>query len=134
MKRPAVSFLGAFLLVFGGAQLAVAEPASPTTAGKPLINEEFGVPVFPYDITDRPYDVVGDVHAGVRKATIFSKAPSQAKIYRELWERAKKMGADAVVKAQYGDPHITALSWGSTSATGVAVKFKDQPAPAAAGN
>lgn len=54
-----------------------------------MVNEEFGLPVFPYDITDRPYDVFGEVRAGVRKATLFSKAPSQAKIYKELWERAE---------------------------------------------
>ena len=70
----------------------------------PLVNEDVGVPVFPYDITDRPYEVLGEVKAGVRKATVFSKSPSQEKIYKELWERARKLGADAVVKAQYGAP------------------------------
>lgn len=95
-------------------------------------NEDIGVPVFPYDITDRPYTVIGEVKAGVRKATIFSKEASQKKIYNELWERAKKMGADAVIKAQYGDSHISALSWGKTNATGVAIKFKTDAAPAAA--
>ena len=94
-----------------------------SSAATPAANEEFGVPVFPYDITDRPYTVVGEVKAGIRKATIFSKAPSQGKVYRELWERAKKLGADAVIKASYGDPHVTAFSWGSVSATGLAVKF-----------
>lgn len=114
-----------------------AEPA-PADA-KVAANAEFGVPVFPYDITDRPYKVLGEVKAGVRKATVFSKAPSQGKVYRELWERAQKLGADAVVKATYGDPHMTAFSWGSVSATGVAVKFlapgeavPAQPAPPAA--
>lgn len=94
-----------------------------------VVNEEVGVPVFPYDITDRPYTVIGEVKAGVRKATIFSKAPSQEKIYRELWERGEKLGADAVIKAQYGDAHVTALSWGSSSATGIAIKFVDAAAP-----
>ena len=103
-----------------------------TAAATPAVNEEFGVPVFPYDITDRPYTVVGEVKAGVRKATIFSKAPDQGKVYRELWERAKKLGADAVIKASYGDPHVTAFSWGSVSATGVAIKF-NAPATANAG-
>jgi len=103
----------------------------PSASQAAPINEEYGVPVFPYDITDRPYEVVGEVHAGVRKATIFSKAPNQGKIYHELWERAQKLKADAVVKAQYGDPHVTALSWGSVSATGVAVRFTH---PAAAAN
>lgn len=100
-----------------------------------VVNEAVGVPVFPHDITDRPYQVIGEVKAGVRKATIFSKEASQDKIYRELWERAEKLGADAVVKATYGDSHISAFSWGKTNATGIAVKFAGQaveaPAPVA---
>jgi hypothetical protein len=54
-----------------------------------VVNEAVGVPVFPHDITDRPYEVIGEVKAGVRKATIFSKEASQEKIYMELWERAE---------------------------------------------
>jgi len=99
-----------------------------------MVNEEVGVPVFPYDIKDRPYEVLGEVKAGVRKATVFSKSPSQAKIYRELWERAEKLGADAVVNAKYGDAHMTAFSWGKANATGTAIRFTAAPAaqPAAA--
>jgi uncharacterized protein YbjQ (UPF0145 family) len=94
-------------------------------------NDDVGVPVFPYDITDKPYTVIGEVKAGVRKATVFSKEASQAKIYRELWERASKMGADAVINAKYGDSHVSMMSWGKTNATGTAIKFNapaDKPA------
>jgi uncharacterized protein YbjQ (UPF0145 family) len=96
-----------------------------------VVNEDVGVPVFPYDITDRPYEVVGEIETSVRQATLDSKSPAQEKIYKELWERAEKMGADAVVKASYGDAHVTALSWGASKAHGVAVRFLPQ-APAAA--
>lgn len=88
-----------------------------------VVNDAVGVPVFPNDITDRPYTVVGEVTAHVRKATIFSNEASQKKIYEELWQRADKLGADAVVKAAYGNSHVTAMSWGSTTATGTAIKF-----------
>jgi len=94
------------------------QPKAPT-----VMNDDVGVPVFPYDLTDRPYRVLGEVKAGVRKATMFSKSPSQAKIYRELWERGQKLGADAVIKATYGDAHVTAMSWGKANATGTAIKF-----------
>ncbi|KYC32351.1 hypothetical protein A0J57_10505 [Sphingobium sp. 22B] len=104
--------------------MGIAAPAfSQAPQTQPLMNEEVGVPVFPYDITDRPYEVLGEVKAGVRKATVFSKSPSQDKIYKELWERAQKLGADAVVKAQYGDAHVSAFSWGKANATGTAVRF-----------
>lgn len=81
------------------------------------------VPVTDLDITDRPYRVIGEVRAEVRKATIFSPSPSQEHVFRELWERAVRLGADAVVNARYGDSRVTAMSWGSRRASGQAVKF-----------
>jgi uncharacterized protein YbjQ (UPF0145 family) len=117
--------------------LMVAVAAQPATAkDKPkkdfvVVNEAVGVPVFPHDITDRPYEVLGEVKAGVRKATIFSKEANQAKIYKELWERAEKLKADAVIKANYGESHVSMMSWGKTNATGVAIRFTDMPAKAA---
>jgi uncharacterized protein YbjQ (UPF0145 family) len=109
----------AILVAIGSAPAAVAKEKKTYV----MVNEDVGVPVFAYDITDRPYKVLGEVKAGVRKATVFSKEASQAKIYRELWERGEKMGADAVILAKYGDSHITAFSWGKTNATGTAIKF-----------
>ena len=105
--------------------MAASQPVLAKKAPKEyvVVNEEFGVPVFPHDITDRPYEVIGEVKAGVRKATIFSKEASQGKIYRELWERAEKKGADAVINASYGDSKISALSWGQTNAKGTAIRF-----------
>lgn len=113
------------LLAVGVAAMAVSTPAlaKKKDVAHVMVNEEMGVPVFPYDITDKPYKIVGVVTAGVRKATIFSKEPSQKKIYDEIWERGEKLGADAVIGAKYGDSHVTALSWGNTKAGGVAVKF-----------
>lgn len=89
-----------------------------------IVNEEAGVPVFAGDVADHPYDVIGPVKAHVRKATIFSPASSQSKIYRELWERAEKMGADAVINASFGTSHVNAISWGSTTAEGTAIRFR----------
>lgn len=113
------------LVAVGIAAMAVATPAlaKKKDVAHVMVNEEMGVPVFPHDITDKPYKIVGVVTAGVRKATIFSKEPSQKKIYDEIWERGEKLGADAVIGAKYGDSHVTALSWGNTKAGGVAVKF-----------
>ncbi|WP_230629567.1 heavy metal-binding domain-containing protein [Sphingomonas sp. Leaf37] len=93
-----------------------------------LVNEAVGVPVFAGDIADRPYRIIGEVKAGVRKATVFSKASSEAKVFRELWERAEKMGADAVINARYGNSHVTAVSWGKTNATGTAIRFESSAA------
>ena len=113
------------LVAVGIAAMAVSTPAlaKKKDVAHVMVNEEMGVPVFPHDITDKPYKIVGVVTAGVRKATIFSKEPSQKKIYDELWERGEKLDADAVIGAKYGDSHVTALSWGNTKAGGVAIKF-----------
>jgi len=127
MKIVKSAALAAVLIVAGVQPLAAKD--AKTYA---IVNEAVGAPVFPHDITDRPYKVLGEVTAGVRKATIFSKEASQEKIYRELWERAEKLGADAVINAKYGDSHVTAFSWGKTNATGTAVKFVETPAPAGA--
>lgn len=81
------------------------------------------IPVTSGDVTDRPYRVVGEVTTEVRKATIFSRSPSEQHVFRELWERAQRMGAQAVVNARYGDARVTGLSWGSRRATGQAVRF-----------
>ncbi len=130
MKLLKYALIGA-LVATGGAQAGFAKKKEEKQFI--VVNEDVGVPVFAYDITDRPYEVVGEVQAGVRKATVFSKEASQEKIYKELWERAEKMGADAVINAKYGDSHISAFSWGKTNATGTAIKFKpmDAAAPAA---
>lgn len=106
--------------------MAVSVPALAKDAPKKgyiVVNEDVGVPVFPNDITDRPYEVIGEVKAEVRKGTIFSKEASQEKVYKELWERGEKLGADAVIKAQYGDARVTLMSWGSIKATGTAIRF-----------
>ena len=67
--------------------------------------------------------MIGEIEGGVRKATLFNKAPSPDKVYRELWESGRKMGADAVIGTSYGEARVTALSWGSRKATGKAIKF-----------
>ena len=105
----------------------VASGASAKDKSYVVVNEAAGVPVFAGDLPDRPYIVLGEVKAGVRKATLFSKAASEKKIFEELWERAEPMGADAVIYASYGTSHVTAVSWGKTNATGTAIKFKAAP-------
>lgn len=89
------------------------------------------VPVVAGDISDRPYRVIAPISAKIRKATVFSKAVSEAKVYRELWERGRKLGADAVIKAGYGESHVAFTSWGNRQITGYAIKFVT-PAEAAA--
>jgi Putative heavy-metal-binding len=93
----------------------------------PEIDPAIGVPVYPGEIRDKPYTVIGEVRASAGKATPFSHDADQAKLYRALWKRAQKMGADAVIKVRYGDAHVSAFSWGKTNVTGTAIRFAAAP-------
>lgn len=105
------------------------ETSAPAEAPAPAAAIEYSAlaglnpPVAAGDIIGRPYRILGVVSANVRKATIFSPSPSQAHVYRELWERAERLGADAVINAQYGNARVTAISWGARRSEGQAIKF-----------
>ena len=67
-------------LVLVASAVAVSLAAQPAVAGEKkvyqIVNQDVGVPVFPYDIKDRPYEVLGEVKAGVRKAAASSPTAS----------------------------------------------------------
>lgn len=81
------------------------------------------VPVTEGDVTDRPYRQIGIVTGRVRKATAFSRRPTVERAFAEMWKNAKKMGADAVIKAQVGDEQETFRGFGAREARGMAIKF-----------
>lgn len=80
-------------------------------------------PVTAGDIVDRPYRVIARVDVYVQKL-IWQPIPNEAKVYRELWERAERLGAHAVVNATYGSPQREfARSLGGRQASGEAITF-----------
>lgn len=108
------------------ASTAYGQPASDPVAAEPTRYSDLmsaPVPVTAADITDREYCVIGPVKKEVRKATVFSKASSPAKVRRELWESAKKKGADGVINFESGNSRITGISWGATPVKGTMVTF-----------
>ncbi|MFN5128980.1 MAG: heavy metal-binding domain-containing protein [Sphingomonadaceae bacterium] len=52
-------------------------------------------------------------------------SPSKEKIYAEIWERARKMGADAVINARFGETQRTMFDHGRTPISGTAIKYTD---------
>lgn len=132
-KKRVTVIVAAAAMNLGAAVLAqnISPPPSPNTTRAALLTLEY--PVTAGDVTDRAYRVVGRVETDVRKATIFSRAPSQRHVYRELWERARRLGADGVVNATYGDSRVTALSWGARRAGGDAIRFLTDEEVAAGG-
>ena len=77
------------------------------------------------DITDRAYEVVGDIDVAVNKTTIFHPSPTPALVDEALRERAAALGADAVINVTYSDVHVSLISWGTMDGKGRAVKFKN---------
>lgn len=75
------------------------------------------------DITDHPYRVIAEVQADASQLTRFSGRPTNRKLAEELWDEARKLGADAVVNARYSDLETTGLTYGQRRAYGRAVKF-----------
>ena len=76
------------------------------------------------DVTDRPYDVLGDIEVSVNKTTIFHPSPTPALVDEALQRRAAALGADAVINVTYSDVHVSLISWGTMDGKGQAVKFK----------
>lgn len=113
-------------LIFGATVAQAQEAAEPTSYSGVMA---LPVPVTAGDITDRPYCVVGPVKKEVRKATIFSKASSPEKVRREIWESARKKGADAVINFEAGNSRVTGISWGATPVKGTMVKFSTAGTP-----
>ena len=82
------------------------------------------VPVFEGDI-DRPYRVIGNIADNLRKHFAFQANPTKEKIYAEIWERGKKMRADAVINVKYGPTVGTLFNHGRTPISGTAIRFTD---------
>jgi hypothetical protein len=77
------------------------------------------------DISERPYQSLGEIEVTVNKTTIFNADPTRAQVDLKLRERASELGADAVVLVRYGTVGISAFSWGSLNGKGRAVRFVD---------
>jgi hypothetical protein len=75
-------------------------------------------------LPDRKYKPLGPVVAEVRKLTKFNKDPTQDQANIVLLEKAKELGADAVIGVSY-DLTISASSWGLMTAKGIAVRFEE---------
>lgn len=100
--------------------LFLAIPLNSSVVGK----VENSAPVFEGTV-DRQYVVVGEIRDNLRKSFSFQANPTKERIYAELWERARKMGADAVIYAKYGETKVTLFNNGRTPISGTAIRYTD---------
>lgn len=99
------------------------EPSSTASATKLPSTRVSEIILTQEDITDRPYETLGDIEVSVSKTTIFNSDPTPEMIDKELREEAAEMGADAVILIRYGSVGISAFSWGALEGKGRAVRF-----------
>lgn len=82
-----------------------------------------GVLVTSVDVTTCPYRMVEPITVSVTEDW---GADSRGKIFQKLRDKAKKLGADAVVLVTKGGKHMTAFAWSRREYTGRAIRFVDR--------
>ena len=95
------------------------EPGPATTASptaKVIITEG--------TITDRKFETLGPIEVSVKKLTIFHADPTKEQARQSLIQRARAMGADAVINVTY-ESGVGLMTWGYMDAKGTAVKFTE---------
>ena len=82
-----------------------------------------GILVTSQDVQTCPYRLVQPVTANV---TEDYGADTRAKIFGKLRDKAKALGADAVVLVAKGKGHMTAWAWNRREYTGRAIRYVDR--------
>ncbi len=73
-------------------------------------------------MADRKYQALGVVEVSVKKLTVFHKDPTREQANEALTEKARVLGADAIVNTTYTSG-VGFTTWGYIDARGTAVKF-----------
>lgn len=75
-------------------------------------------------LPDRRYEELGRIEVSVKKLTLFHRNPTRAQANQALAEKARIMGADAVIDVRYRSG-IGFTTWGYMDARGIGVKLTD---------
>lgn len=90
-------------------------PQAPPTASTANVLITEGIPSV-------KYREIGPVEVSVKKLTIFHKDPTREQANEALTEKARAIGADAVIKVKY-ESGIGLMTWGYMDAKGTGVKL-----------
>jgi len=110
----------AMVAVAGCASYRVSSNVAPTTSM--VSTTTAPVVVLENSPPDRQYTVVGPIEVSVKKLTVFHEDPTKEQADAALVERARALGADAVINVSY-ESGIGFTTWGYIDAKGTAVKF-----------
>lgn len=95
-----------------------------TAAPVPATRSDASVLIVEGPLPNRKYKEVGPIDVSVKKLTVFHADPTREQANRALIERARMIGADAVINVTY-QSGIGLMTWGYMDAKGTAVKFEN---------
>jgi len=95
---------------------ATATPAAAPATAPVLIAED--------SLPGRKYAEVGPIEVSVKKLTIFHKDPTKEQANDALIEKARSIGANAIINVRYSSG-VGFTTWGYMDAKGVGVKLLD---------
>lgn len=75
-------------------------------------------------VPDKKYKELGPIEVSVKKLTVFHKDPTKEQANEALIEKARIIGADAVIKVTY-ESGVGFTTWGYIDAKGIGVKFDE---------
>jgi hypothetical protein len=93
------------------------ESTSPTKLDAKIIITEGSLP-------DRKHTDIGPIEVSVKKLTIFNKDPTKEMVNEALTEKARAIGADAVINVIYKSG-VGFTTWGYMDGNGTGVKFSE---------
>lgn len=94
--------------------------AGPTSTASPTAH----VIITEGTISDRKFEVLGPIEVSVKKLTVFHANPTKEQARYALIQRARALGADAVINVTY-QSGVGLTTWGYMDAKGTAVKFTE---------
>jgi len=94
------------------------EPSASTAKpiAKVLISED--------SLPNRKYKELGPIEVSVKKLTLFHKDPTKDQANEALMEKARAIGADAVINVKY-ESGVGFTTWGYIDAKGTGVKLAE---------
>lgn len=75
------------------------------------------------NLAGQQFERLGDLKVTVNKTTAFHPAPTREAVIAKLQKDASKLGANAVIDARISEVQISAVSWGTRTGTGQAVRL-----------
>ena len=125
MKTKRVALLSAVVVVALTSGCASYRTSSNITADAPAaLPAGTKVLISEGSLSGRKYKEVGQIEVSVRKLTVFHADPTKEQANEALSEKARSIGADAVVNTRYNSG-IGFTTWGYLDANGMGVKLTD---------